>query len=233
MDMHTYAPSAAQASVEDRSAFLVRTYVHLVGAVFAFVLLETMLFASGVADTIAAATLGAGQMGWLLVLGAFMGASWLANRWAHSGASAGTQYAGLGLYVVAQALIFVPLLYMAIHYAGDGVLATAALTTLVLFGGLTGVVFITRKDFSFLRGVIMLGGFAAMGLIVVSAIAGFTLGNLFCWAMIALASGSVLYNTSNVLHHYRTDQHVAASLGLFAAVALMFWYVLRLLLSRR
>jgi FtsH-binding integral membrane protein len=233
MEMSAYTRSVADAAVEDRSAFLVRTYVHLVGAVFAFVFIEMALFATGVADVIASVTLGAGQIGWLLVLGAFMGVSWVADRWARSGASAGTQYAGLGLYVLAQALIFVPLLYIAVHYAGDGVLATAAMTTLVLFGGLTGIVFITRKDFSFLRGVLMLGGFAAMGLIVVSALVGFTLGNLFCYAMIALAAGYILYGTSNVMLHYRTDQHVAAALSLFAAVALMFWYVLQLLLSRR
>jgi FtsH-binding integral membrane protein len=49
--------------------------------------------------------------------------------------------------------------------------------------------------------------------------------------MILLASGYILYDTSNVLHHYRTDQYVAASLALFAAVALLFWYVLRLLME--
>jgi FtsH-binding integral membrane protein len=233
MEMRPYNHAVAAASVDDRAAFLVRTYVHLVGAIFAFVLLEATLFITGIADLIASVTLGAGQMGWLLVLGAFMAVSWVADRWATSGASAGTQYAGLGLYVVAQALIFVPLLYIAVHFGGEGVIGTAAVTTLVLFGGLTGVVFITRKDFSFLRGVLMLGGFAAMGLIVVSAVVGFTLGNLFCWAMIALAAGYILYNTSNIMLHYRTDQHVAASLALFAAVALMFWYVLQLLLSRR
>jgi FtsH-binding integral membrane protein len=233
MEMRPYNHAVAEASVDDRAAFLVRTYVHLVGAIFAFVLLEATLFITGIADLIASVTLGAGQMGWLLVLGAFMAVSWVADRWATSGASAGTQYAGLGLYVVAQALIFVPLLYIAVHFGGEGVISTAAVTTLVLFGGLTGVVFITRKDFSFLRGVLMLGGFAAMGLIVVSAVVGFTLGNLFCWAMIALAAGYILYNTSNIMLHYRTDQHVAASLALFAAVALMFWYVLQLLLSRR
>src|SRR5205807_9319950 len=47
---------------------------------------------------------------------------------------------------------------------------------------------------------------------------------------VALASGYVIYQTSNVIHQYRTDQHVAAALGLFAAVALLFWYILQILL---
>jgi FtsH-binding integral membrane protein len=49
--------------------------------------------------------------------------------------------------------------------------------------------------------------------------------------MIAYAAGAILYNTSNVLHHYRPDQHVAASLALFASVALLFWYVLQLVIA--
>ena len=50
--------------------------------------------------------------------------------------------------------------------------------------------------------------------------------------MIVLASGSILYNTSAIMYHYAPGQHVAASLSLFASVALLFWYVLRLFMSR-
>jgi hypothetical protein len=75
----------------------------------------------------------------------------------------------------------------------------AAITTLALFGALTAVVFITRKDFSFLRGILMFGGFAAMGLIVVAILFNFNLGPIFIYAMIALSCGYILYYTSNVL----------------------------------
>jgi FtsH-binding integral membrane protein len=51
--------------------------------------------------------------------------------------------------------------------------------------------------------------------------------------MIALAGGAILHDTSKVLHHYPEDKYVAASLELFASVALMFWYVLRLYLQSR
>ena len=51
--------------------------------------------------------------------------------------------------------------------------------------------------------------------------------------MIALASMYILYDTSNVLRTYRTDQYVAASLALFASVALLFWYILRLFIQLR
>ena len=51
--------------------------------------------------------------------------------------------------------------------------------------------------------------------------------------MIALASGYILYDTSNVLHHYREDQYVAAAIELFADVALMFWYILQIFVMSR
>jgi hypothetical protein len=73
---------------------------------------------------------------------------------------------------------------------------------------------------------------AAMALIVLGILFGFSLGIWFVWAMIVAACGYILYYTSNVLHHYRTDQHVAAALALFASVALLFWYVIQIFMSR-
>jgi FtsH-binding integral membrane protein len=94
-------------------------------------------------------------------------------------------------------------------------------------------VFITAKDFSFLRTTLMIGGLVALGVIVVSMFAGFELGYLFIGAMILLCCGYILYDTSNVLHHYRTDQHVSAALALFASVALLFWYMIQLFMRAR
>jgi FtsH-binding integral membrane protein len=225
-------PSAvAQSSVEERAAFITRTYVHLLGAVLAFVGLEFVIFASGLVSPILQLA-SASRYSWLLFMGGFVAVSWLADRWARSDTSIGMQYAGLGLFVVAEAIIFAPLLAMAAYY-DPGILPKAGLITAVLFSGLTGVVFVTRKDFSFMRGVLMLGGFVALGLIVTSILFGFTLGVAFSWAMLGLASGYILYNTSNVMLHYRTDQHVSAALTLFADVALMLWYVIRILMSSR
>jgi hypothetical protein len=137
-----------------------------------------------------------------------------------------------GLYVLAEAVIFVPILYIA-RAMDPMLIPTAGVTTLVLFGVLTAVVFATRADFSFLRSVLIFGGFAALALIVVAILFGFALGPIFTVAMIALACGYILYDTSNVLHHYRIGQHVAAALALFAAVALLFWYILRLFMGSR
>lgn len=214
---------------QSRGQFIARTYSHLLGAIAAFTLLEVFFFKSGIAASITKALLGTS---WLLVLGGFVVVSWVARAAAHRASSPAAQYAALAGYVLAQAIIFVPLLYIAESYA-QGMIASAALITLLGFASLTGLVFATRKDFSFLRGVLMWGGIAAMLLIVGGVLFGFQLGTYFSVAMIALAGGAILYDTSNVLHHYPKDRHVAAALELFASVALMFWYVLRLLMSRR
>jgi FtsH-binding integral membrane protein len=229
---HTGIP-AARAPTDERAAFLVRTYAHLAGAVFAFVALEAVYFATGIAQAFSSFILGLGGFAWLIVLAAFIGVSWVADRWARSDTSQQTQYAGLGLYVVAESVIFMPLLTVAAYAGSPSVIPTAAVTTLVLFGGLTGVVFLTRKDFSFLRGILGIGGIAAMALIVVSILFGLDIGTFIAWFVLALAAGYVLYTTSNALHHYRTDQHVAVALSLFASIALMFYYVLVLLMGSR
>ena len=173
--------------------------------------------------------LGGGM--WLVVLGAFMVVSYVADRWARSDVSQSKQYLGLGLYVVAEALILIPLLYMAEHYGPKGVIQSAGLVTAIVFGGLTLVVMVTKADFSFLRWGIVAGSVLALGLIVVAILVGFSLGFWFTAAMIGLSMAIILYSTSNVLHHYGTHQHVAASLSLFASVALLFWYVLQLFMS--
>ena len=165
-------------------------------------------------------------------LALFMGVSTVASRWAQSATSIHKQYLGLGVYVVAEAIIFVPLLYIAINYSGPEVVPTAALITAVVFGGLTGFVLITKKDFSFLRGFVVVGGFLALGIIGAGLLFGFSLGTWFAAAMVLFASGAILYETSNVLRVYRPGQHVAAALGLFASVALLFWYVLSLVSGR-
>lgn len=219
------------APAEQRAAFIRRTYAHLAGAVVVFIgLVAALLQWSGAGALAQRMTEG---YTWLLVLGIFMVVSYVADRWARSDTSAGVQYLGLGLLVAAYAVVFLPLLYVATYYVGGDVIVTAGLITGALFFGLTGVVFITRKDFSFLRSILMIGGMLALGLIVCSILFSFNLGLVFSFAMVALAAVGILYTTSNILHEYRPDQHVAASLALFASLAMMFFYILRILIALR
>ena len=224
---------AAEAPASERMAFIRKTYLHLGGAVLAFIALEAALLSSPLARPIVQTMLG-GRMSWLLVLGAFMLVGFVAERWAQSATSPAMQYLGLGLYVVAEAIIMLPLLYVAAYFSGDpNIIAKAGVLTGLVFVGLTGTVFLTRRDFSWLRPALTIAGFAALGLIVVSMLFGFTLGTLFAAVMVVVAAGYILYYTSNVLHHYPVGSHVSAALTLFAAVALLFWYILRIFMDRR
>ncbi|AKJ06925.1 Putative TEGT family carrier/transport protein [Archangium gephyra] len=224
---------AADAPVSERTAFIRKTYLHLGGAVLAFIALEAALLNSSLAQPLVRTMLG-GRMSWLFVLGAFMVIGWVADRWARSASSPAMQYLGLGLYVVAEAIIMLPLLYVAAYFSKDpNIIAKAGVLTGLVFVGLTGTVFFTRRDFSWLRPALMVAGFAALGLIVVSILFGFTLGTLFAAVMVVVAAGYILYYTSNVLHHYPVGSHVAAALTLFSSVALLFWYLLRIFMDRR
>ncbi len=225
----TYADTVFYAGASERAGFIRRTYAHLALAVLAFILVEAFLLQLPIAGAIAGAMTGG--FSWLIVLAAFMGVSWMAERWANSDTSPQMQYLGLGLYVVAQAIIFLPLLYVAANFSSPDVIPMAGVITGFLFAGLTATVFMTRKDFSWMRSILAIGGFVALGVIAASIIFGFSLGIIFSAIMVLFASGAILYDTSQVLHHYRTDQHVAASLSLFASVALLFWYVLRIVMS--
>lgn len=224
--------SIADSAPSLRAQFVRRTYIHLAFAILAFLGLEAFLLSLPISLELTKKVISM-PYGWLMVLGGFMIVGWLARGFATSSRSKGMQYLGLSLYVVAEAIIFVPLLLIAGAYAGSGIFVQAALITGLLFGGLTATVFITRKDFSFLGPILTIGGFIAIGIIIAGVVFGFNLGLLFSGAMVLFAGGAILYSTSNILHHYGEDQYVAASLELFAAVALLFWYVIRILMASR
>ncbi|HEY9030390.1 MAG TPA: Bax inhibitor-1 family protein [Kangiella sp.] len=213
----------------DRAKFITKTYNHLLGSIFAFVLISVYFYQSGISLAIAQWVFSFGA-GWMVLLGGFMVASWAATRIAHTAQSKVTQYSSLGGFIIAEAIIFAPMLLIAATYH-QGVIKSAAIVTLAGFGLLTAIVFYTRKDFSFLRSVVLWAGGIALLAIASSFIFGFHLGTWFSVGMIALAGAAILYDTSNVLHHYPEDRYVGAALQLFASVAMMFWYVLRLFMA--
>ncbi|HEX8386720.1 MAG TPA: Bax inhibitor-1 family protein [Rubricoccaceae bacterium] len=219
----------AELGDDARAGFLTRTYAHLFGAILLFAAIETLLFTSGLAYPIAQAMLGTS---WLLVLGGFMVVSWFASKTAAQAESRPAQYAALIATVVAQAVVFVPLLVLA-DLTAPGVISSAAWVTLMGFTALTALVVFTGKDFSFLGSLLKWGGILALVAIVSAVLFGFELGTWFSVAMIGFAGAAILYDTSKVMNSYPEDRHVSAAIELFASVALLFWYVLRLFMSRR
>ena len=219
----------ANAAESERASFIKRTYTHLAGAIAIFAVVEAILIKSGIALSFIGLLSGS-RWSWFIVLAGFMVVSTVANKWAHSGISREKQYMGLGLFILAEAVIFMPLIYKAAMYAPD-ILQYAVVVTAALVGGLTFTAFSTKINFSFMGRSLMIGGFIALGLIVASIMFGFSLGLWFSGGMILFAAASVLYSTSNIIHEYHTEQHVAASLSLFSSVGLLFWYVLQFMMS--
>lgn len=227
-NLNSMAPVSSLA-VEDRSEFIWKCYAHVVGAILAFAGIETYLFSSGIADRIAIPMLNS----WMMVMIAFIAVGWGATHMAHRLESITSQYAAFGVFVVAEALIFAPMLWMAMQMDPSGsMIESAGTVTLFGCGALIATVMITRKDFSFLRGILVWGFFLVLGLIAASLIFGWNLGTWFSVGMIGFAGVAVLYDTSNIMHHYPQDKYVAASMALFASIAMMFWYILRLFMSR-
>ena len=227
-NLNTMAPVSALAT-EDRASFIWKCYAHVVGAILALVAIETYLFSSGAALPIAQSMMQSP----MIVLIGFVALSWGAGHVAHRLESTMAQYAAFGAFVALWAVMFVPLLAMAMALDPSGsMIESAAITTVVGCVGLIATVMITRKDFSFLRGVLVWGFFIAIGLIAASWAFGWNLGTWFSVGMIGFAGVAILYDTSNIMHHYPQDKYVAASMALFASIAMMFYYILRLFMSR-
>ena len=232
----TFGSTVIEAPEEARRTFIRKTYTHLAAAIYAFVMLEWLFVQLGW-DTAALRMLGESRYMWLLVLGGFMAVGWVADSWARSATSIGKQYAGLFLYVAAEALIFLPMIGIAKSMTTDvggnsiPIVPAAGLTTIVMVAGLTAYAYLSKQDFSFLGGFLSMVAWGAFALIGVSILFGFNLGVWFSAAMVIFACGYILYYTSNIMQHYRTDQYVAAALALFASVALLFWYVLRIFMA--
>jgi len=225
--------SVAAQSENVRAEFIRKTYTHLAVAIAAFAALEWLLLQIPAVQKLAIMMASTGP-GWLIVMGLFMGTSFLANKWALSNTSIQKQYLGLGLGVIAWAIMFLPMLYIASAYTPfDGLILKAGILTGALVAGISLVAFTTKKDFSFLGGFLKIGSFIILGLIGLSFIPGVNidLGTWFSAGMIVFAAISVLHSTSNIIHQYNTSQYVAASLGLFASIALLFWYILQILMS--
>ena len=225
-----YARPVASEQEDVQAAFIRKTYMHVALAVLGFVIVEAAFLNTPFIVNIGLSM--AQGMTWMLVLGAFMFATNYLERWAMNSQDKQQQYLALTLYVVVEAFIFVPIIYIGMAMTGDlSIISQAGTVTLFLFSGLTAVVFLTVKDFSFLRSALTIGGFIAMGLIVAGLLFGFSMGLWFSVAMVIFAAAAILYQTSNIMKGYHKGQYVAASLGLFSSLMLMFWYVLSIFMS--
>jgi FtsH-binding integral membrane protein len=222
----------AEVSADERVHFIRQVYTHVAGAWLVFFLFEAILISLPITHTFTVLVLSL-PGGWLAVLGVFMGVGWMARVLVNGGLPIHYQYLGLGIYVLAEAVVFAPLVLIALAEAGPELLIHAVLLSGALFAGLTAIVFTTKKDFSFLGSILTVAGCVSLGLIVGSITFGFNLGLVFSAGMIVVAGGAILYDTWRILQEHKPDEYVAAALELFASMALLLWYVIRIFLGAR
>jgi FtsH-binding integral membrane protein len=242
--------AVATLGVSDRVDFLRKTYAHLGAALIAFAAITAFMMRYMTETSLKFSSWALqGRWTWIAVIVLFMIVGVVAQKLAMSQTSRGLQYLGLGIAVVAEAILLQPLLWIAMVKFGDprmfiagqdggmgeagNIILESALITIAIFVGLTITVFVTKKDFSFMRGALAIGSFAVLGVILASAIFGFHLGAIFCGAVILLMAGYILYQTSLVMSYFPPTGYVAASLMLFSTIATLFWYVLNLMMSLR
>ncbi len=238
--------AVATLGVSDRVVFLRRTYGLLGVSLIAFALITAGIMRFATESSLKYSIWALNGWNWFLVIALFMGVGYLAERLAQSETSRAVQLSGLGLFVVVESFLLQPILWRLILQFGDramlregillsgqagSILMQAVIITLAIFIGLTLTVFLTKKDFSFMRGALTIASFAALGVIIASMLFGFSLGALFCGAIILLMAGYILYQTSLVMSYFPPTAFVAAALMLFSTVATLFWYVLQLLMS--
>ncbi len=228
--LQTYTP-AVNLPEEDRAAFVIRVYQHVLAAVGAFVAIEALFFMTGIAEGIYDVTGGGGR--WLLMLGGFMVGQWFVSQAVSDLENPARQYAGLFGSAFIYAVLFAPFLFYVYNVKeSSGTVTSAAIVTAIGFALLSFIAFTTRKDLSFMRPLVMWGFGGAMLLIVGALLFGWNLGVWFSVAMVALSGAAILYQTQNIIRNFPANAYVAAAVQLFGSVMIMFWYILRIFASR-
>jgi FtsH-binding integral membrane protein len=137
----------------------------------------------------------------------------------------------LYLFAAIQGAIFGPVLMMANRVA-PGVPAQAAVLTVATFGGLSLYAIQSRKDFSYLGGMLFAG-------LIALVVAGFVMffvhmplmSMIYSVVGILIFSGYVLYDTSNIMLRLTPDQAVVGAISLYLDLINLFWMILNLLME--
>ena len=170
--------------------------------------------------------------GIILTLVGYFGLLYLTTRYRNS---------GLGLLFVFALTGFMgatlgPILNAYLTYANNGaqLVGTALGMTGIIFLALSGYVLVSRRDFSFMGGMLFIGilvaFLAGLGLVAASAfgmnVSGAMLG--ISAMFVLLMSGLILYQTSEIIHGGETN-YIMATVTLFVALFNLFTSLLHLL----
>jgi modulator of FtsH protease len=215
--------TAAQASVEERMGFVRKVYALFFAAT---------LFAVGgvgVALTVEPLQRFAFEHPWIMFF-IMIGGVFAAQAVRHV---RGLNLVALFGFTALTGVVISPLIGYVLAYNPQSLLAAGVLTV-GIFGGLTAYVFVSKKDFSFMRGMLMTGLIVVILAGVVNIFLGASaLGFAVAAASLLLFSGFVLYDTSNIIRRYPTNEYVAGALSLYLDAFNIFLALLRLLNSSR
>ncbi len=223
------APMYSEVDQTTRRNFITATYFNLFLGVIAFVIANYLLIDSGAAEVIT--RFYSGNIWFSIVAALAFGfiTSFFLNFTANNNSKA-VQYFGLFAFAGVEALFVVPAIFIAATYR-QALLAPATFFTLGFFLLMTGIVYFTGIDFSFMRTFLMFAGIASIAIIIISLLTGFNLGIFFTGFLILLSCGYILYDTSNVLKNYHANQPVAAATALLGSLVMLFVNILQFLMQ--
>lgn len=220
----TMETSVSQSPVEVRMNFIRKTYALFMAGILMCVLAGTACLSVPALTGVAISLWKTPLLAILLVYGAVFAASAVSEV-------EGLNYAALFGFTGLIGFMFAPIVAM---YA-PAVVGQAAFLTILIFGSLTAYVFVTKKDFSFLGGMLFVGLIALIlgGLANVFIFRNSGASYWMAWVTLFLFSGYVLYDTSNIMNRYSERSYCSAALALFLDFFNIFMALLRILGGRR
>jgi FtsH-binding integral membrane protein len=217
---------AAEAPADARAQFIQKTYGFLLAGVLVFV---ATLWAAGNVASVRELAVGLYRMNPWLSFAIVLGGSWLVHAVAEKSPINVVAYF---TYAFLFGLLLAPIVLVAANTA-PVVLTQASILTAFVFTGMTAWAFLSKKDFSFLGGILSIAFFGMLGVAIAGMIFGFTIGLWYSVIGVIVFAGYILYDTSRILHHYGTHQHITAAIVLFTDVVLLFKHILVLLMRSR
>jgi modulator of FtsH protease len=215
--------SVAQSSTEVRMEFIRKTYSLFLAGILTALIAGTVCLRVEAVFNLAAMILSVPLVAIVLLFGTSMGAQAVSRV-------EGLNYVALFGFTAFIGFLFAPILAI-YEMSAPGIVVEAAFLTTTIFGALTAYVFITKKDFSFLGGMLFVGVAALIigGLANVFLFKSAGASYWMAWVTVLLFSGFVLFDTSRIMLRYDSKGYCSAALALFLDFFNMFMAILRIL----
>ena len=212
-------PMAADATSEARLNFIRLTYVLFMTSVLAAIVGGII----SLNTPLSALVMAFAPWSLLLILPLSIGAQVLADR-------PGLGHVALFGFALILGIVIAPIVNL---YSPDTV-TQAGVLSILIFGSLTAYVFVTRKDFNFLGGIVFVGLIACIGAGLLNFFWFKSSGISYwiAWGVLLFSAGFVLYDTSEIMQRYPLNRPAGAALGLFISFFNIFMSLLRILNGR-